>query len=126
MYSMYQQLRAPWGRHGSSGWTGTRPEVGRRVRVRTPPAHTPPDTGYADHRTASRALHRTAAGPERSEHTQSYEQIDNERTQHNNKLPTRKLSKGSTPRLHGGQEELNLIERPRQARSLLPRVHPAT
>ena len=55
MYRRYQQLRAPWGRHGSSGWTGTRPEVGRRVRVRTPPAHTPPDTGYADHRTAHTA-----------------------------------------------------------------------
>ena len=64
MYSMYQQLRAPWGRHGSSGWTGTRPEVGRRVRVRTPPAHTPPDTGYADHRTAE---HSTAQQPGPSE-----------------------------------------------------------
>ena len=64
MYSMYQQLRAPWGRHGSSGWAGTRPEVGRRVRVRTPPAHTPPDTGYADHRTAE---HSTAQQPGPSE-----------------------------------------------------------
>ena len=71
MYRRYQQLRAPWGRHGSSGWTSTSggrsttSEGTNPTRPRTQPSIF--ETGYADHRTYIQTEHSTAQQPGPSE-----------------------------------------------------------
>ena len=90
------------------------------MRVRTPPAHAPPDTGYADHRTAEHSTAQQPGPSEASIHKATSRATTNAHTTTTSYQP--QTQQGGPTTAKGGTQPHRT---PRQARSLLPRVHPA-